>query len=302
MDPIQRMRLSLEGLSVGDALGQTFYGDRTRERIKNRMISPPPWSYTDDTEMALSIVETLARNGRIDSDDLVSGFVRRFTVNRGYGFGARLLIEKFMTGADWRIEAPRLFDGNGSYGNGAAMRVAPLGAYFAGDLKAVRENAILSAEPTHAHPEGIAGAIAVAIAAALAFRIGEGKRITPEKFLELIAEEVPGGKTRDGIVAAAAISFSTSPVTVAKKLGSGFAVSAQDTVPFCLWCAARHRDDYEEAFWTTVSGLGDQDTTCAIVGGITALSSRKRGIPPAWIRAREPLPGDIDNLLREKKP
>jgi ADP-ribosylglycohydrolase len=248
--------------------------------------------------MALSIVETLTRNGRIDSDDLVSRFVRRFDPKRGYGYGARLLLEKFRTGADWRIEAPRSFDGNGSYGNGAAMRVAPLGAYFANDLKAVRENAIISAEPTHAHPEGIAGAIAVALAAAIAFRVGEGEAISPGRFLEQVAEGVPDGKTRSGIVAAAAISFSTSPVTVAEKLGSGFEISAQDTVPFCLWCAARHLDHYEEAFWATVNGLGDLDTTCAIVGGITALSSRKRGIPPAWIQAREPLPADIATLFR----
>ena len=298
MEPIQRMRLSLEGLSVGDALGNTFFGDRVRKRINGRIISPPPWSYTDDTEMALSIVETLARKGRIESDDLVSRFVRRIDPNRGYGYGTRLLLEKFRTGADWRIEAPRSFDGNGSYGNGAAMRVAPLGAYFANDLKAVRENAILSAEPTHAHPEGIAGAIAVALAAALAFRVGEGEALSPGRFLEHVAEEVPDGKTRSGIVAAAAISFSTDPATVAKKLGSGYEVSAQDTVPFSLWCAARHLDHYEEAFWETVSGLGDRDTTCAIVGGVTALSSRKRVIPPAWIQAREPLPADIAKLFR----
>jgi ADP-ribosylglycohydrolase len=56
-----------------------------------------------------------------------------------------------------------MFGGRGSYGNGAAMRVAPLGAYLADDLKAVRENAILSAQITHIHPEGIAGAIAQSV-------------------------------------------------------------------------------------------------------------------------------------------
>ena len=72
-------------------------------------------------------------------------------------------------------------------------------------------------------------------------------------------------------------------------LGTGSKVTAADTVPFSLWCAARHLGDYEEALWTTVSGLGDRDTTCAIVGGIVALSCDPTVIPAAWFAAREPL-------------
>ena len=53
------------------------------------------------------------------------------------------------------------------------MRVAPLGAYFADDLEMVRAQAVLAAEVTHAHPEGIAGAVAVALAAAWACRLRE---------------------------------------------------------------------------------------------------------------------------------
>jgi hypothetical protein len=54
-------------------------------------------------------------------------------------------------------------------------------------------------------------------------------------------------------------------------LGNGTNVTSQDTVPFALWCAARHLHDYEEALWTIVAGLGDRDTTCGIVGIIIAL-------------------------------
>lgn len=72
-------------------------------------------------------------------------------------------------------------------------------------------------------------------------------------------------------------------------LGNGSRVSAPDTVPFALWCAAHHLGDFEEAMWRTVSGLGDRDTTCAIVGGIVAFSVGERGLPPSWRAAREPL-------------
>lgn len=78
--------------------------------------------------------------------------------------------------------------------------------------------------------------------------------------------------------------------TAVAMLGNGTGLSAQDTVPFALWCAAQHLDDYETALWLTVSGLGDRDTTCAIVGGIVACGVGTEGIPTAWLEASEPLP------------
>ena len=66
-------------------------------------------------------------------------------------------------------------------------------------------------------------------------------------------------------------------------------VTSPDTVPFALWCAARHIDNYEEALWATVSGLGDRDTTCAIVGGVVVLATGRTSIPRTWLNAREPL-------------
>ncbi|MFL1428967.1 MULTISPECIES: ADP-ribosylglycohydrolase family protein [unclassified Nocardiopsis] len=72
--------------------------------------------------------------------------------------------------------------------------------------------------------------------------------------------------------------------------GNGAAMSAQDTVPFALWCAAGHLDDEVEALWTAVAGGGDRDTTCAIAGGVVAARTGGAGVPPAWRAACEPLP------------
>jgi ADP-ribosylglycohydrolase len=68
--------------------------------------------------------------------------------------------------------------------------------------------------------------------------------------------------------------------------GPALQVLSSDTVPFAIWCAVHHLDDFEEAMWVTVSGLGDRDTTCAIVGGIVGAA---RPIPSAWLASREPL-------------
>jgi ADP-ribosylglycohydrolase len=47
--------------------------------------------------------------------------------------------------------------------------------------------------------------------------------------------------------------------------------------------------DFEGALWTTVSGFGDRDTTCAIVGGIVSLAVGRGALPSEWLAARESL-------------
>ena len=54
-------------------------------------------------------------------------------------------------------------------------------------------------------------------------------------------------------------------------------------------CAARHADDFETAIWSTLRGLGDRDTTCAIVGGIVSLSAPPETVPDVWRASREAL-------------
>lgn len=290
---IQRAELALEGLSVGDALGQQFFFPQAWEWISSRSPPPGPWYFTDDTAMALSIRDVLAAHGRIDQDALATRFAQRFVQEprRGYGSGSFRLLQKLAAGADWRSEAKALFHGQGSLGNGAAMRVAPLGAYFADDLPKAAQQARLSAEVTHAHLEGQAGAIAVAVAAAWAFnRVDSGRRDDPRRLLQAAVDLLPPSLTRQAIRRAVQIPLDAWEHEVAAELGCGEHVTAPDTVPFCLWCAAAHLDDFAAALWAAIRVGGDIDTNNAIVGGIVAVSVGRSGIPPEWIAARESLP------------
>ena len=110
----------------------------------------------------------------------------------------------------------------------------------------------------------------------------------PRAMFEAVLALTPGGATRDGIAAAAALPLTSGIDAAAACLGNGERVSAADTVPFALWCVARHPADYTEALRTTVAALGDRDTTCAIVGSIVALHPRAE-LPAAWLAARESL-------------
>jgi ADP-ribosylglycohydrolase len=293
---MDRARLALDGLSVGDALGETCFRGHNWDRLMDdpRRTAAGPWPYTDDTEMALGIHEVLARHGRIDQPDLAATFARRWKVApwRGYGAGAFQLLGLVSAGADWRAAAETMFGGQGSFGNGSAMRIAPLAGYFAEDgFETVADQAALSAAVTHAHPEGIAGGVATAVAATYAWQNRDrrdGETVKRGLFAAVLAHARPG-EVRSGVRHAATLGFDLSVETATRQLGNGSRISCQDTVPFCLWVAARHLDDYQAAIVETVRGGGDIDTNAAIVGGIVALAVGPDGIPGCWLEDREEL-------------
>ncbi len=301
MEPLARAQLALEGLSIGDAFGQMFFGnpETMLMAIYNRAEPAPPWYLTDDSIMAIGIVETLQTCGEIERDYLAARFAANYQRNRrrGYGGMAHHILQELCKGADWRDVAPAVFDGSGSYGNGAAMRVAPLGGFYADDLERLSLQAIASAEVTHSHLEGKVGAQAIALAAAWAWQQRDRSQPNRADLFAFILDRLPDSDTKSGIKTASQLPLDYSVVTAVSALGNGTMVSAQDTVPFTLWCAARHLDNFEAAMWATVSGLGDslserlrqRDTTCAIVGGIIALYVGAQGIPSAWQRSRESL-------------
>ncbi|SDZ07773.1 ADP-ribosylglycohydrolase [Amycolatopsis xylanica] len=270
------MQKSLDGLSVGDALGaQFFVPGRSLPELQAGRPPAAPWPWTDDTEMACTLVAELRDHGEIDRDRLARGFADRCEPYRGYGPGAVVILHAIRDGVPWREAAGAAFQGQGSCGNGAAMRVAPLGAYFADDLETLVEQAKLSAEVTHLHPEGVAGAVAVALAAAQA---GFGE----------ILRRLDDGEVKQGVARAASLA-ECSVAEAAYELGNGARAMAQDTVPFALWVAARNANDYPAAITACVEAGGDVDTTGAIVGGIVAAGGA--AIPEEWLRRREALPG-----------
>lgn len=286
---------SLDGLSVGDSLGGFFEMSSPHalsQFVKQR--KPPiarPWRFTDDTNMALSIYSTLRQREQIDQDMLARGFGLHFDPARGYGRGARHLLNQIRAGHDWRHASWEVFKGEGSFGNGGAMRAALLGAYFADDLAQVVEQARLSSEVTHAHPEGIAGGIAVAVAAAVAQNLRGQPAPTRAEFIDRVLSHIPfDTQVWAKVQEARELPSASTIMAVVEMLGNGSRVSAQDTVGYCLWCAGERLANYEDAIWLTMSGGGDVDTNCAIVGGIVACYTGVQGIPQAWLEAREPLP------------
>jgi ADP-ribosylglycohydrolase len=289
-----RLKLCLDGLSLGDAFGEMFFGAprSARDAIRTDRLPPGRWWYTDDTEMALAIAEVLKLTNEINQDMLAERFAIRFLEepDRGYGKGTRAFCEWLNRGVSWQQAAALTFKG-GSKGNGSAMRVAPVGAYFAdAELALVAREAQKSAEVTHRHAEGVAGAIAVAIAAAIAWQMRELPTESAAKAIfEALLTHVPDGETLQGIRKASEFDFKLDPEHAAKILGNGTLVTCPDTVPYVIWSACRNLDNYTEAILDTLAGGGDTDTNCAMVGGIVSLYAQRNSIPALWLERREPL-------------
>ncbi|MFE3456437.1 ADP-ribosylglycohydrolase family protein [Nocardiopsis aegyptia] len=284
----RRALSSLSALAVGDAFGSQFFVPDNRSRHSARELPPGVWEWTDDTEMAASVYQEVVRHGEVDADRLAASFADHHDFDRGYGPATGRMLRLVREGADHRDLAAGLFDGSGSWGNGAAMRVAPLGAFFADDTVATAEWAAVSARITHTHPEAVDGAVAVAVAAAL---VARGEAGAPGTFLGRVVDHLPEGALREGVRAARSLLIVPEPVGAAHRLGNGSRVRALDTVPFALWVAAKHlRGTLESALWAAVTPGGDMDTVAAIVGGVLG-AGPAGAVDPEWGGRTEALPG-----------
>lgn len=301
---LQLAKKTLRGVSIGDAFGESFFGetDKMLGHIQNRIIPKTTWEFTDDTIMSMAIFEQLEKHKTIIQDDLALAFANnhRLDNNRGYGATARRILREIESGENYQTLSQNAFDGMGSMGNGAAMRVHSIGAYFYDDFEKIKIEAQKSAEVTHTNIEAITGAIAVAVGTAITTKLKiEGKTIVPNDFINLIIKELPISDTKSKIKKSLTVPYHYHIETVKTILGNGNKMTAQDTVPFAIWCAAHNLNDFENALWKAVSILGDRDTICAIVGGIVSQTTVQ--IPQNWLGKVEDFEQSIFRNIIEKQ-
>jgi poly(ADP-ribose) glycohydrolase ARH3 len=175
------------GTLVGDAFGGAVEGwepDRIRKRY-GVLTAPVAGRYTDDTEMMIGIMEALCEDPSFDPGICARRFLENYDPTRFYGGRIAGIMERIKRGD------PVDRVGTDSFGNGAAMRVAPIGFFFFDDRSAQRRAAVASARITHTHADGIAGAVAQAAAVGIAARCAaRGEAIDRDRYLDEIIGEV----------------------------------------------------------------------------------------------------------------
>ena len=270
---------ALIGSAVGDALGapvegysmkkvSSMYGDAW-EMISGR--------YTDDTEMMIGVAESLIENKGFNGEDMAHKFIQNYNPRRGYGPGSKEALRRIREGESWKEASGKLFGGKGSYGNGAAMRIAPVGIFYYDDADKLREIAYKSSHITHSHELGKEGAALQAFSIALAVR-GREKEGMLLELKEVVKSEVYKEKIRK-IELFLEKEAEADKKEVILELGNG--QEAFNSVPTAIYSFLR-ADSFKDAVIYAVSLGGDTDTIGAMTGAISGAYYGEGAIPKEW--------------------
>lgn len=224
------------GALAGDIIGSVYEWNNVKG--KDFPLFQPACRMTDDSVMTAAVASALLESGGEDLDGFRRVLVKEMQrLGRQYpraGYGQRF--EKWLKTRD-----PEPYH---SFGNGSGMRVSPV-AWTASSLEACLRLAEASAEVTHDHPDGIAGACAVAGAVYLA-RTGAGK----EAIRTFVETYYPLDFTLDDI-----------------RADYAFDVSCAGSVPQAME-AFLESEDFEDAIRNAISIGGDSDTIACMTGGV----------------------------------
>ncbi|MCI3939392.1 ADP-ribosylglycohydrolase family protein [Chryseobacterium aahli] len=275
---------SLMGVSIGDAFGESFFGEESlmKTYIHQKILPESSLDFTDDTIMSIAIFKSLGKFGVINQEFLAEEFTKNYylDINRGYGPSMHQYFRDVKSGENWKEVSYSKFEGQGSMGNGGAMRASVIGAYFYDDLDKLKLNAELSCEVTHTNKEAIEGTKAIALAAAFAIQEKLGiKKYSQEEFIQKIQDELNDSDMKSKLNKVIHLNGNPSIELLVKTLGNGIKMTAQDTVPLVIWMLSRYRNNFEKCLWNTVSALGDRDTICAMAAGISILCCDENSIP-----------------------
>lgn len=282
----ERFRGALLGVAIGDALGAPIEGGPMRDpaELAAWVDQPPkPLRYTDDTDMTLATAGSLVTCRGFDGEQMADALASRYEREpwRGYGSGPPQVFRRMREGKKWNEAADELFDGAGSYGNGAAMRSTPIGLlYFLHSERAV-EVARLAARITHAHPLGEDGAVLQAAAVA---EFVQARDLDPAEVLARLRQRVRTNWFRERLERIGVLEG--APVeAVVRELGNG--VEAHRSVPTAVHAFLRHRHSFPEAVLYALSLGGDADTIASMTGALAGAFLGASAIPSTWSAAIE---------------
>ena len=283
---------ALIGTAVGDALGMPVQG-WTLEDIKleyseiREMLDGwlPAGHYTDDTEMMIGIAESLIENKGFNGDHLAKTFIKNFNAYRGYGFGPPRVLQWISQGEAWDKASTKLF-GSGSYGNGAAMRIAPIGIFYHDNPEELCSIAYKSSQITHAHELGKEGAALQAYSIALAVSTAP-TQLKTQSFLKKLSAFMKKDivYTQKVKTIGKLLPEKLDKIKVVEELGNG--IEAFNSVPTAIYSFLSHHDSFEAAVVYAISLGGDTDTIGAMTGAISGAYHGIDSIPERWKKKLE---------------
>jgi poly(ADP-ribose) glycohydrolase ARH3 len=246
-------------------------------------------SYTDDTDMTLALGESIAESCEIDPEGIAQHFSLSCDLTRGYAIGTIKAVLGLRAGLQWHQVGRIVFE-EGSFGNGAAMRVSPVGLFYHHDLDDLQEAAIKQANVTHVHPLGQWGAVMQACSVGMAVSQNPKEPFKKEQMVTNLREVLWRGpieyiKALNKIEEMLAQVKKLEARKVVQSLGNG--VEAHLSVPSACYIAITYSPDFCDAIRAAISLGGDTDTIAGMVGAIVGAHIGEKGLPVEWIEQLE---------------
>jgi ADP-ribosyl-[dinitrogen reductase] hydrolase len=273
---LDRARGCAVGAAVGDALGMPLEFDpprpesyMVREMGVGRL---PPGSFTDDTEMALALAESLLWACPLEPEDLARRFVAWYRAEPYHiGNHTRSVLSRIAAGTPWdlAVEAAQA-ENPESAGNGSVMRAWPVALAHWDDLNELLADSRLQSRVTHPHPECEAGC---AFSNAVIYFLMQGA----EKPAAL-AEAVRAAGLPEELQA----TIEAAPLRHRDQLANSGWV--RHTLESAVW-GLMTTDSFEEAVVQVVNLGRDADTAGAVVGALAGTAYGLAGIPDRWQEA-----------------
>ena len=290
---------SLLACACGDILGAHFEGT-TRAHIQTshgRVHSfvgssrYPPGTYTDDTEMTLALATSVVACGGLNAAHCAATYAAFFAAepHRGYGPSASTVLAMLCDGADYRTTGTSVHKG-GSYANGGAMRIAPLGLAFRQASDDVLHEAVrLALLPTHVHREAVDAAFVQAKAVGLMACAAVPQDVDVLDLLGCLQRAAHTVVVRDKLdTVSVAYREKWRAETVLNRLctsnefGKHFQIRAADAVACALWSFAMSIQNPERCIMETVELGGDTDTLGAMAGALAGALHGTSWLPLRW--------------------
>ena len=268
---------SLLGTAIGDSLGIRREGATDFNDIVE--LSP---RYTDDTALMIGVAQSLVEKGEFDYHHMAEQLIQNYEREPWRRYDAatpRIFRMMRNSGRIWEGMLDREIYPQGSSGNGAATRLAPIGLRYHADPKSLRDIAYHAAGITHSHPLALEGAAVLTCAVALAVLV-DPLDIRIKEFLGALRMFTQPGpyqeKLKDII---RLLDADPGKDEVVKVLGNSS--EALNSVPTALYCFLAN-PDFESAVIYAVSLGGSADAIGAMTGALAGACFGDEAIPRCW--------------------
>jgi len=273
----------LIGAAIGDGLGAWREGRRIAEKedIASLAERAEDLAYTDDTHMTIGVVESLIQSRGFDGEHMAQTFIKNYETEpwRGYGPGPPKIFRMIKSGEPWDSAASKIYRG-GSFGNGSAMRVAPIGLLYSNNPAKLKEIAYKSSSITHSHELGKEGAALQAYAVALALNTFPDEEIDREAFLLKLQNFAQTQLYKEKIANTKELLGEQDRARVVAVLGNG--IEALNSVPTAIYCFLKQPKSYKDSVIYAISLGGDTDTIASMAGAISGAYLGIEAIPQEW--------------------